>query len=344
MSIVSIESISNEDLLVSKYTSREISLGSQVIVNESEEALIYENGQLLHILPAGRHTVESGNIPGIEGLIKRSFNNNSPIPIDIWFVSKTSSPNYKWGFQTQVRDKIHDLIVPLGLYGSVLLRISDSSSLVLQIIGKKTTLLKDELRSFLLPVIERNMKNFIAESILEKNIDVFTIDSYLNEASTSVKKSLDNDFSRFGVNLIDFYVQGMEVLGDNPEFKKIKESLAEAASLRIRAKAANESQGFYQQERSLDALNKAVETKGGLAGNLIAGGLGLGLGVNAAQKLASNVTESISSSVNNQKNDNNNQQNSDIKSKLSSLKDLFDSDLISKEDYEEKKKQLLKDI
>jgi len=344
MAIVTIESVTNEDLLVSKYSSREITLGSQIIVNESEEALLYEDGQLLQILTAGRHTIESGNIPGIEGLIKRSFNNKSPIPIDIWFVKKTASPSYKWGFQTQVRDKIHDLIVPLGLYGSVLLRISDPASLVLQIIGKKTSLVKEELRSFLLPVIERNMKNFIAESIIKKNIDVFTIDSYLADASESVKKTLDNDFLRFGVNLIDFYVQGMEVLGDNPEFKKIKESLAEAASFRIRAKAANESQGFYQQERSLDALNKAVETKGGLAGNLIAGGLGLGLGVNAAQKLGSNITESISSGANNQQNGTNNQASNDIKGKLSSLKDLFDSGLISINEYEEKKKQLLKDI
>ena len=47
--------------------SREIEVGSQVIVNESEEALLFENGQLIEILDAGRHVIESGNIPGMDG-------------------------------------------------------------------------------------------------------------------------------------------------------------------------------------------------------------------------------------------------------------------------------------
>ena len=48
--------------------------------------------------------------------------------------------------------------------------------------------------------------------------------------------------------------------------------------------------GTGEQGEQCDALNKAVETKGGLAGNLIAGGLGVGLGVDAAKKLASNYS------------------------------------------------------
>ncbi|WP_320676763.1 SPFH domain-containing protein [Prochlorococcus sp. MIT 1300] len=347
VAIVTIESPNGDQNLVWKYPSREITLGSQIIVNESEEALIYENGQLLQILQPGRHTVETGNIPGIEGLIKRSFSNKSPIIVEIWFVTKTASPSYKWGFQTQVRDKIHELIVPLGSYGSLLLRIEDSSSLVLQIVGKNSSMTKEGLKSFLIPIIERNVKNYIANSVIQKNIDIFTIDSYLGEASESVKESLDQDFARFGVKLMDFYIQGMEVIGDNPEYLKIKETLAEAASLRIKAKAANESKGFYQQERSLDVLDKAVEQKGGLAGNLLAGGLGVGLGINAAQKMASSITDSMTEPTKetiSARNQSPSQGSTDLKQKLTALKEFFDSGLISKDEYEEKKKDLLNNL
>jgi len=91
LAIRTVESKSSNDYLIWKYPNREIEVGSQVIVNESEEALLFENGQLIEILDAGRHVIESGNIPGMDGIIRRSIGNNSPIKIDVWFVSKVVS-------------------------------------------------------------------------------------------------------------------------------------------------------------------------------------------------------------------------------------------------------------
>ena len=73
------------------------------------------------------------------------------------------------------------------------------------------------------------------------------------EASNQTKDSLEVLFERFGLKVIEFFIQGIEVIGDNPEYKKIKESLADAASLRIRAKAASDTKGFYQEEKALNA-------------------------------------------------------------------------------------------
>ena len=322
MAIATIESVSGKDYLVWKHPKREIAIGSQVLVNESEEALLFENGQLLHILKAGRHLIESGNIPGLDGVIRRSLGNNSPIKIDIWFVSKTSSTDYKWGVQLQVKDTAHQLIVPVGSYGSMLLRIDDPASLVLQVVGKKMSMNKTELKEFLIPNIERSLKDYIADKIKKGSLDIFSIESILVEASADTKRSIDRTFERFGLKLIDFYIQGIEVIGDNPEYKKIKESLADAASLRIRAKAASETKGFYQQERALDALNKAAEKDTGVAGQLLSKGLG---GINFGGPGQSDS-------------------NGDLKKKLSSLKDLFDSGLISESEYNDRKNKILDDL
>ncbi len=322
MAVATIESISSKDYLVWKHPKREIAIGSQVLVNESEEALLFENGQLLHILKAGRHLIESGNIPGLDGVIRRSLGNNSPIKIDIWFISKTSSTDYKWGVQLQVKDTTHQLIVPVGSYGSMLLRIEDPASLVLQVVGKRTSLNKTELKEFLIPNIERSLKDYIADKIKRGTLDIFSIESILVEASGDTKRSIDRAFERFGLKLMDFYIQGIEVIGDNPEYKKIKESLADAASLRIRAKAASETQGFYQQERTLDALNKAAEKDTGVAGQLLSKGLG-GINFGASGQ---------------------NNSNGDLKKKLSSLKELLDSALISESEYNERKNKMLDNL
>ena len=314
MAIRTVESKSSNDYLIWKYPNREIEVGSQVIVNESEEALLFENGQLIEILDAGRHVIESGNIPGMDGIIRRSIGNNSPIKIDVWFVSKVVSTDYKWGVQLQVKDNTHQLIVPVGSYGSILLRIEDPASLVLQVVGKKKEMSKDELKDFLMPSIERSLKEYIAEKIKQGTLDVFNIETILVEASNKTKDSLEVLFERFGLKVIEFFIQGIEVIGDNPEYKKIKESLADAASLRIRAKAASDTKGFYQEERTLDALNKAAEKDSNLANNFL---------------------NKQTSGKGNKKT---------LKEKLSDLKELLESDLISEKEYNEKRLKLLEDI
>ena len=295
-------------------------MGSQVIVNESEQALLFENGQLIHILKAGRHVIESGNIPGLDGVIRRSLGNNSPLKIDIWFVSKTSSTDYKWGVQLRVKDPTHQLIVPVGSYGTMLLRIEDPASFVIQVVGKEILLTKADLRSFLTPSIERGLKDFVADKIKTSALDIFNIDSVLVEASKYMKTSLIKSLEKFGLHLADFYIQGIEVIGDNPEYLKIKEALTEAASLRIRAKAASESKGFYQQERALDAIHKAADKDTSIAQSLITGGVG---GIDF-------TNQKINRSGNN-----------NLKDKLTSLKELLESGLISENEYNEKKNEIL---
>ena len=297
-------------------------IGDQIIVNESEEALLFENGQLMQVLDGGRHLVESGNIPGVEGLIRRAAGSNSPIRIDTWFINKTVSNDYKWGVQLQAKDHEHGLIVPVGSYGSMLIRIDDPASFVLQIVGQKFQLAKEDLRDFILPIIERNLKDYISKSITNKKLDIFTLDSELMESSKAMSDLISKDIKRFGISLIDFYIQGIEVIGNNPDYLRIKESLSEAASLRIRAKAASDTEGFYEKERELDAIDKAIEKDStGLVGSL--------LGRTGATQNSSPGSEKKSLST------------EDLKFKLFNLKDMMNSGLISKEEYEQKKKELL---
>ena len=118
MTISTIQNESNTDYLLWKSPFDSITIGTQIIVHENEEALLFENGQLLNILKPGRHLVESGNIPGIEGLISRSFKGGSPIIIEIWFASKIASFDYKWGTRLQVKDNTYGLILPMTSFGS----------------------------------------------------------------------------------------------------------------------------------------------------------------------------------------------------------------------------------
>ena len=336
-----------KSILAWKHPESSISLGSQVIVNESQEALLFENGQLLTTLEPGRHLVESGNIPGLEGIISRAFNNGSPIIVEVWFVNKAATFDYKWGVgQIQVKDNLYHILISLSSYGSYSLRIGDPASFILQMVGSNTRFEAVELKKNLLPLVQRNLKDCIAEEVKEKKVDVFTLASELMEISQKVSGSLSNEFARFGIELVDFYISSLDVASDDPSFERIKKDLADAAGLRVRAKAAADVGEFYRLERSLDALDNAAKNEGGAAGTMLAGGLGLGMGVNAGQQMGQAVSNAAS--FNNQSKPQATSSSSvdqdDITVKLQKLKNLLDAGLITNDDYQEKKDALLKHL
>ena len=322
MAISTIESKNTDNYLIWKHPNRNLSIDSQIIVNESEEALLFENGQLLHVLKAGKHKINSGNIPGLDGIIRRSVGNTPVIRIDTWFVNKVVSTDYKWGIQLQVKDNTHQLLVPVGSYGSILLKIEDPASFVIQVVGKNERLKKEELQKFILPCIERGLKEYIAERIKEGILDVFSIETILGKASNNVKNSLKDVFQKYGLTVVDFFVQGIQVQGESPEYKKIKESLADAASLKIRAKAASEAKGFYKDQKELNDLNKSVEE----------------------QEIQTKVIKKDSDNEPNKKQLKNHQGEGNLKDKLEYLRELLDSGLITKAEYDKKRFKLLDQI
>ena len=334
MSIKTITNNCPKDCVVWKFPDENITFGSQVIVNESEEAHLFENGQLITTLKAGRHTIESGNIPGLEGLLQKSFNGKNPILVEIWFFKKIANFDYKWGAQIPVIDNETRLAIPLGARGSYSLRVKDPMSFLLQMVGTETSFKINQIKENLLDNVTRNLKDFIGEEVTKRGSDPFTLSSQLKEISSQVKDSLINDISRFGLELIDFYIIGIDVISENPEVKRIME----LRGFRAEGAAVKDTGDFYKLQRSFDAVEKAAENEGGLAGTFLSGGLGLGLGMNAGQQMG----QTISQATNINNNDiQQNQPNGNITSKLKELKVLLDSGLITNEDYESKKAKLL---
>ena len=200
-------------------------------------------------------------------------------------------------------------------------------------VGTETSFKHEQIKENLLDNVIRNLKDYIAEEVTKRGSDPFTLSSELKEISKGVKNSLINDISRFGLELIDFFVVAIDVISENPEVKRIME----LRGFRAEGAAVRDTGDFYKLQRSFDAVEKAAENEGGLAGTFLSGGLGLGLGMNAGQQMGQTISQATNVNTDNQKN----QSNGNITNKLQELKGLLDSGLITNEDYEEKKSKLL---
>lgn len=83
------------DVFAWKYPSEELGTWTQLIVNESQEAVLVKGGKVLDVFGSGRHTLETANIPLLNNII------NLPRADFISYkyrIVKKSSRNLDWIF------------------------------------------------------------------------------------------------------------------------------------------------------------------------------------------------------------------------------------------------------
>ena len=61
-----------------KFPSQDLKLGTQVVVNESQEAVFVKGGVALDTFPPGTHTLTTGNIPLLNKIVNLPFGGDTP--------------------------------------------------------------------------------------------------------------------------------------------------------------------------------------------------------------------------------------------------------------------------
>ena len=72
-------------------------IGSQLIVREAQAAVFFRDGNALDVFHAGRHTITTANVPVLINFIGKAFNDRTPFPAEVYFVSMKEWANKKWG-------------------------------------------------------------------------------------------------------------------------------------------------------------------------------------------------------------------------------------------------------
>ena len=72
------------DIFAWKHPNNELGTWTQLIVNESQEAILVKSGQACDVFQAGRHTLSTNNIPIINKLVNLPFGGQSPFTAEVW--------------------------------------------------------------------------------------------------------------------------------------------------------------------------------------------------------------------------------------------------------------------
>lgn len=263
---------SDASIFAWKHPNSELSTWTQLIVNESQEAILVKNGQVADVFGPGRYVLSTDNIPILQGLINLPFGGRSPYSAEVWFINKAFSLSIKWGTTTpiQVQDPKYGVFVPLRAFGQFGIQVEDARRFLTKLVGTMPFFNKNTLTDYFKGLYVTRVKDRISSCLVKSKISILEINAQLDEISAELAEQLRSEFEEYGIRVVSFYVNDISVPENDPAVKQLKAALAKRAEMDIL--------GYnYQQERTFDTLHTAAGNKGA-AGTVMGAGMGLGMG------------------------------------------------------------------
>lgn len=321
----------DDNSFVWKFPSEDLRLGTQVVVNEGQEAIFFKSGVALDIFTAGTHTLNTGNIPLLNKLINLPFGGNTPFTAEVWFINRTVKRDIKWGTTAPIplRDPLIGLPVNVRSFGKWGAKIIDSRSFVTQITGAKISTDALKIRDYFNGEIIQKLSATIASAVVKEKISLMDINAYLNELSTYAKENILDEFLRYGLEIINFNIESINL--SEEDMKNYQDKFNASAEV-LAAKANNVD---YNTVKSFEILQASAEnpSAGSGLGAMLNAGIGLGVGLPLGQQLSQNIN--IPNSSTNAE---------DPLQKLKKLKQMLDEGLITQDIFETKRNDILKDL
>lgn len=268
------------DTFAWKYPNDEIGTWSQLIVNESQEAVLFKDGKAFDVFQAGRYTLETANIPLLNKIINLPFGGRSIFSAEVWFINKTYQLSIKWGTPSpiQIQDPKYGIFVPVRAFGMFGIQIEDAKRFLIKLVGTLPSFGSNEIVQYFRGLYITKTKDCISNYLVQKRISILEINAYIDDLSAYIKTRVEPVMQEYGIGLSSFYVNDISVPENDLAVQNLKNALAKKAEMDII--------GYnYQQERSFDTLEGAAKNTGSTAAPMMGMGLGMGMGFGMGQPM-----------------------------------------------------------
>lgn len=218
----------NNDVFIWKHPSEDFNTLSQLIVNESQEAVFFKNGEALDLFGPGKHTLHTQNIPLLRKIVNIPTGGQSPFHCQVYFINKTMPLDLKWGTdsQIQVLDPQFKILLHAGANGGMGVQIEDSKKFLVKFVGTKNSFDKNTLIEYFRELIVTRTKTYLSK-IMNKTSFVI-VNQYLDDISTALRQKLAEDMKEFGVKLVKFFVSAIQLR--ESDYEQIQAALSRASS------------------------------------------------------------------------------------------------------------------
>lgn len=312
------------DVLLWKYPSAtdEIKNASKLIIAPGQGCILVYEGQVTDVLDLeGVYDIATDNHPFVTSLLKVAQLFESEHKVGLYFYRKAEVVNQGWGTSSPVKymDAEYQIPVQLSAFGNFSYRLLDAKKLFTEYAGTQQEYRTEVFRDLIQSRIPQLLSSYLSGS----KIPFTRIDSELNGIALEMKSQLEVEFAKLGTVLTDFRVEG------NSFDEETESRIGRVADVSADAMAAAKGGLSYYELEKLRALRDAAKNEGGMAG----AGIALGAAMNMGKVFHDKIDEVIQPAA-----------GKDPVEQLKTLKLLLDEQIITQEEFDQKKKEYLKQL
>lgn len=183
----------------------EIKNGAQLIVRESQLAVLMYEGQFADVYQPGNHELTTNSMPILTTLKGWKYSFNSSFKADVYFVNTKQFLNIYWGTATPIMMKDSEFgSIRICAFGTYSFRIeSDPIKFVRSVVGIDKNFTPDSVKEQLHDFTMTKFTDYLVES----KIAVLDLATNLKEFSSELTIALKDDFSAYGIELTKFSIK-----------------------------------------------------------------------------------------------------------------------------------------
>ena len=309
---------SGNDTVLWKFPDKDanIKYGAQLTVRESQMALFVDEGQMADAFVPGRYELYTQNMPVLTSLKNWATGFKSPFKCDVYFFSTRTFTDLKWGTSNPVilRDPQFKQ-VRVKAFGTYFIKVKDPALFFKEYAGTNTVLRISSIEHSLRDIVAPKF----AEALAESGVSVMDLVSNYTELGDKIAPVLQQDLDPFGIELVKFQITSTSLP------KEVEAFYDKMTNMNM----VDDMQKF-QQFQQAQAIEKAADNPGGGASE----GIGMGMGFGMAQMMMNQQKgeEGTSSKA---------QTREEILATLKELGSLKEAGILTEEEFNEKKKDLL---
>ncbi len=311
----------------------EIQYGAMLTVRESQLAVFVNEGKVADVFGPGLYKLTTQTIPVLTYLKNWDKLFESPFKSDVYFFSARQQVDQRWGTPQPITIRDKDFgAVRLRAFGNYSYRVADPKLFHTQISGTRDLYTVNDLDGQLRGLILQHISDAIASS----GIAFLDLATNQSEFARVLTTELAPSFEAIGLKLEGMTVQNLS----------LPEELQKLLDQRIGMGMVGNDMGKfmqYQTAQAIPEMAKGVAAGGG--GGIAGDAMGLGAGIAMGQVLAKNLQEGLQSAAASPAAQvNATVKPDDVMATLEKLGELKAKGILTQEEFDAKKAELLKKL
>lgn len=320
------------DTIIYKFPDedKEVKMGAQLTVRESQVAIMINEGKMADIFQPGRHELTTRNMPLLTSLKSWKYGFNSPFKVDIYFVNTRQFADLKWGTPQPVYipdSKFGQ--VEIRAFGAYNFRVKDAGIFFKELGGTDPEVKINEIEGTLRGKLVDRFTEVVAE-IAGEGLSFVQLQANKTEFTQAMLPRIHDYFTQFGLDITDFQIQSITLPDEVNEFLRKNTQMNMVGDL-------NKFQQFQ--------MSKSMEESAKHGGNMSSPGADM-----TALMMQQMMMQQMQNNMQNNQNNPNAQNNQgggekqgkdEIMKMLKELGELKANGILTQEEFDAKKKELL---